>query len=104
MEQEQTILAEILFEFRTIFRWVLSGLIQAFFIVCWVLIQWGVNEYIITRFSLAGIDGMLLSIFQWVFAITTLAPILFFTVQLLVTMTMRTYSNIRQIIKRELDK
>lgn len=104
MEKQPTIIGDTLVEFGAVFRWVLSGFIQAFFIVCWVLTQWAINEYVINRFALAGTDRVLLNIFQWIFAITTLAPILFFTVQFLVAMAMRTYSSIRDTVRQELDK
>lgn len=104
MEQEPPILQEAFSEFKTVLRWVLSGLIEAFFVVCWVLIQWIVNKYVITQFTLEGIDAHLLEVFQWIFAISTLAPIVFFLLQLIVTMAVRTYGSIRQVIKKELSK
>lgn len=99
-ESEPTILADAASELSYVIRWVLSGLIQATFIICWVLIQWGVNKYIITPFNVYGVDGLVLKTAQWIFAIATLAPIVFFLVQLLVTMYVRTRNRIREELKK----
>ena len=104
MEEGSNILNDALLELRTIFRWVLSGLIQAIFIVCWVVTQWGVNEFVIKVFALESTDGILLTIVQWGFAILTLAPILFYVIQSLVTMTIRTYRGIRQVVREGVDQ
>lgn len=88
-------------EFHTVFRWVLSGLIEAFFIVCWVLIQWLLNKYILEPFALSGIDKITLTIAQWGFAIATLAPIIFFTAKLVFTMAIRTFREITKDLSNE---
>src|SRR5262245_39258659 len=96
MRQEPNILAEATEEFITVVRWVLSGFIQAFFIICWVIIQWAVNEYVIVRFRVTGIDERVLIIAQLLFAIATISPIVFFLIQLLITMALRTWRFIRK--------
>lgn len=101
MGEEPTLLEDTLVELRTIIRWILSGLIEALFIICWVLTQWIVNELIISRFRISGeVDKTVLTIAQWLFAIATLTPILFFLVQLIVTMSVRTYRYIRKELKK----
>jgi hypothetical protein len=55
------------------FRWGLAGLIDGFFLVFWVAIQFGVN-WAISLLPLSGIDQWVLIAFQVLFAITTVAP------------------------------
>lgn len=100
--EDENVLKEASVEFQTILRWILSGLIQALFIVCWVVIQWVVNRYIVIPYGadFTGIDRIVLIISQWIFGITTLAPIVFFVVRLLVTMGVRTYRDIQGEIRK----
>lgn len=101
MNDKLKILADVPDEFLLVFRWILSGIIQALFIALWVLVQWSVNKYIITQFQVGGTDKNVLFIAQWLFAIATLIPMLLFLVKLLVTMTLRTYREIRQEFQKE---
>jgi len=94
-EEEAPILESAWGEFLTVFRWVLFGIVEAFFLACWVLTQYVVNEYVISRFEVNGIDAIVLTIAQWLFGIATLAPILFRIIKLLGTLSIRTYRAIR---------
>lgn len=82
-------------ELQIVLRWVMSGLIEALFLSCWVIIQWGVNEYVVSRFSVNGIDATVLTIAQWLFGLATLSPIVFRIVRLIVIMAIRTFRDIR---------
>ncbi len=45
-----------------------SLVIDSLFLVLWIIAQWAVNEYIVQRFILGGIDQWMLEVFQKVFA------------------------------------
>ena len=52
-----------------------SMIINSVFLILWIAIQWGVNRFI-EWLQPAGLDLVLLWIFQGIFAVTTLMPIL----------------------------
>jgi hypothetical protein len=56
---------------------IVSTLITSLFLGIWVAVQWGVN-YLIGLLQLSGIDSIVLSAFQVIFAVTTLYPIIVF--------------------------
>ena len=51
-------------------------LIDSVFLVAWLLIQYCVNKYIVSKFQLAGIDLVVMLVFQVIFAVSTVAPVL----------------------------
>jgi hypothetical protein len=61
-------------EFYFFFLQIASTLITAIFLIVWVAIQWGVN-HLIGMLHLSGIDQTILWIFQGIFGVTTLIPI-----------------------------
>lgn len=87
----ETVLKNSTSEFWTVISWMASGINQALFIIVWVILQWAVNEYIIVPFGVQGIDKVVLYYAQLIFAISTLGPIAFYMVQLLVTLAIRTW-------------
>ena len=56
--------------------WIISGIIEAFFIAVWILTQWLVSKYVVSQFEVDGIDKLVLHIAQWLFAALTLIPLL----------------------------
>jgi len=60
-------------------KWTISGLIDSAFLALWVLIQWFVNDKVIANLKLSGVDKWVLLIFQIIFAISTLAPVIVYT-------------------------
>ena len=70
---------ELKSELRTFSIWGISSLIDSGFLAIWVLIQWFVNEQVISKLELSGLDGWVLSAFQIIFAISTLAPVAIYT-------------------------
>lgn len=58
-------------------RIILAELINAFFLVVWVLLQWGLHAFL-AQFPLEGLEGMMVSIFKYLFAFATLVPIVVF--------------------------
>jgi hypothetical protein len=55
----------------------LTGLINSLYLVLWAAIQWFTNR-LLERYTLIGMDAVVLAIFQVLFAITTvIAPCLY---------------------------
>lgn len=54
--------------------WAITSIIDGLFIIIWVVIQYGVGR-VINALKLDGIDRIVLYIFQFLFAISTLAPV-----------------------------
>jgi len=55
--------------------WAVSSLIDSAFLALWVTIQWLVSNKVVTPLILTGIDQLSLTVFQILFAISTLAPV-----------------------------
>ena len=91
MAEEPPVLESITEELQTAAQWVASGIIEGLFITCWVLTQWLLNEYVITRYRMEGVDAWTLTVAQWLFGIATLLPIGFRLIRLFGTMAIRTY-------------
>lgn len=51
-------------------------LIDSVFLVLWLLIQFFVNSVFISKYQLTGIDFWVMLIFQVIFAVSTVAPVL----------------------------
>ncbi len=66
---------EIKSETATFLRWAISGAIDSVFLIVWVFTQWLTNN-IINSLNLSGIDKWVLIIFQVLFAISTLTPVI----------------------------
>lgn len=77
MKNEGEVLKEASKEVKIFVKWGVSSLLDGVFIGFWLLIQWVVQR-LIESFPPAGIDLWLLRVFQVLFAITTLAPIIGF--------------------------
>ena len=67
-------------EAKAYFSWLLFSLLDAGFVVLWVLLQWAVNR-VLGLFSLEGIDAIVLKVFQVIFAASTLVPIFYHIAQ-----------------------
>ena len=57
----------------------LSIVIDSFFLGLWVVIQYVLSNRILSFFILAGIDKVVLKSLKYVFAFTTLIPVLLYT-------------------------
>jgi len=64
--------------FRVYSVWTLSSIMDSTFLAAWVALQWIVNEYVIKNLGLRGVDYWMLLIFQVIFAISTLIPIIIY--------------------------
>lgn len=78
--------------------WTVSSLIDSAFLALWVTIQWIVSSKVITPLRLTGIDRLILTIFQILFAISTLAPIAITIYRDIRIMLLRTQRKIRSEI------
>jgi hypothetical protein len=76
-------------------QWAIGSLIDAFFLFLWVIIQWLLNIFIVPL-RLNSFDNLVLSIFQVLFAISTLAPIAITIYQNIRIKLLRTQRKIRQ--------
>ena len=60
---------------KTFLIWGLSSFIDLLFLTLWVVAQW-LSHYLISLFPLTGFDNYIVAIFQVIFGISTLIPIL----------------------------
>lgn len=94
---------EVSDEVKVFIRWIISSLLDASFLIVWIYLQWLVDKFT-DRFPLDNIDEVQLSIFRILFAITTLAPIIFYIIRDISVMYIRTRQKIRDIRKAEEDE
>lgn len=83
--------------------WTLTGLMDSLFLIIWVIAQ-HITAVIINFFKLTGVDANTLNIFQIMFAASTLIPILIWMVKDIVIILIRSWSEIKQILKQERTK
>lgn len=91
--------AELRGTLRLFTVWAVSSLIDSAFLALWVAIQWIVNSIIITPLVLYGIDKFVLTVFQVLFAISTLAPVAITIYRDVIIMMLRTRRRIRNEIE-----
>lgn len=78
----------ILAESKLRLRWLASSMLDAVFVVLWILLQWGAN-YIVEFFELSGLAHWASVLIRLSFAITPAVPI-----------SIHIYKNIRIMIMR----
>ena len=89
---------EILSDLKIFFKWIVSSLLDASFLILWVYMQQFASQ-IINQFTLEEIDKIQLSIFQILFAVTTLVPIIayvFIDITKLYFQAKRNYQSLRK--------
>jgi hypothetical protein len=79
--------------------WTVTSLIDSSFLALWVIIQWILNNQVIIPLKLTGIDQFVLIIFQVLFALSTLAPVVITIYRDIRIMLLRTQRKIRGEIK-----
>ena len=79
--------------------WTVTSLIDTSFLALWVAIQWIINNKVIVPLELTGLDHIVLTIFQILFAISTLAPVGITIYRDIRIMLLRTQRRIRSEIK-----
>ncbi len=68
---------ELADQLKTFSIWIVSSIIDGIFLALWVLVQWAVNKFI-ENLELSGIDVWVFHGFQFLLAITTLAPVVLY--------------------------
>ncbi len=91
--------AELKDTLRLFIIWTISSLIDAAFLALWITVQWAVNNTVVTPLKLTGIDKVVLTIFQILFAVSTLAPVAITIYRDILIMMLRTNRKIRREIK-----
>jgi hypothetical protein len=91
--------AELRDTLRLFTIWTVSSLIDSAFLALWVSVQWIVNKKVVTPLGLTGIDKFVLTIFQVLFAVSTLAPVAITIYRDIRIMLLRTNRRIRSEIK-----
>lgn len=94
------VLREARAEFLVISRWVLSGIIETFFIACLLVTQWLLEKYGTSQFQAKGVTEFILRFAEVMFAIALMVPITMYTIQTVVTVILRTYRGIQKEIER----
>jgi hypothetical protein len=79
--------------------WALTSLIDSSFLALWVAIQWLINNKVVVPLRLTGLDNLVLSIFQILFAISTLSPVAITIYRDIRIMLLRTQKRIRKEIE-----
>jgi hypothetical protein len=79
--------------------WTVSSLIDSAFLALWITVQWAVNRLVVAPLILTGIDSIVLTIFQILFAISTLAPVAITIYRDIRIMLLRTNRKIRKEMK-----
>ena len=96
MNSELNSLTELIDTIKLISSWLISTIFDSVFLALWIVIQWVVNNLIIKPLELSGIDSLVLYLFQFMFAISTLAPVAITIYRNITIMLLRTQKNIRQ--------
>jgi hypothetical protein len=92
--------AELKDTLRLFIIWTASSMIDSAFLALWVATQWVVNNKVVTPLVLTGIDKVVLTIFQVLFAISTLAPVVITIYKDIRIMLLRTNRKIRNETNR----
>ena len=79
--------------------WGVTSLIDSLFLALWIVIQWIMYTKVITPLELSGIDKLVLAGFQFLFAISTLAPVAITIYRDIRIMLIRTQRKIRDEIE-----
>ena len=79
--------------------WTVTSLVDSAFLAVWVAVQWAVNNKVVTPLMPTGIDRLVFTILQVLFAIATLAPIIIIIYRDILIMLLRTNRKIRKEIQ-----
>lgn len=87
-------LQETLSGLRMFFKWTISSFMDGVFVALWALIQYSFNQ-VIQYFPLQGVDVWVFRCFQFLFAITTVAPVVIYIYEDIMIMSYRTAKRVR---------
>lgn len=79
--------------------WAVVSIINSLFLALWISVQWLVSSRVITPLRPTGIPSLVLSMFQVLFAISTLAPVIITIYRDIRIMLLRTQRSIRREIE-----
>lgn len=79
--------------------WGVTTLVDSLFLALWVTVQWLVDTFVVHPLMLTGLPNLVLSIFQILFAISTLAPVAITIYRDIRIMLLRTQRRIRREIE-----
>lgn len=79
--------------------WGVTTLVDSLFLALWVAVQWLVDSYVVLPLRLTGLSNLVLSLFQILFAISTLAPVAITIYRDIRIMLLRTQRRIRREIE-----
>ena len=82
-------------QFEAFHHMAVSSLADSAFLALWVAVQWIVNNKVVVPLKLTGIDNIVLTIFQVLFAVSTLAPVAITIYRDIRIMLLRTNRRIR---------
>ena len=80
--------------------WALSSIFDTLFLTVWVACQWLVATYVVSPLRLTGMDSLVLTVFQILFSVSTLSPVVMTTYRDMRLGWLRTQRQIRH----EMDK
>lgn len=86
-------------QLKILSKWIISSLIDSGFLAIWVFLQWLVNTKLIANLELSGIDRWVRQVFEVLFAISTLAPVVIYIYVDIRVMLLRA----RKTIQREIE-
>lgn len=90
-----TMRKEVVSSLESRLTWWVTGLIDTVFLVAWAALQYSFN-FIVEKIHLTGVNQFVALTFQFLFAITTLAPPVFWIYKDIRIMLIRTQIEIQQ--------
>ena len=70
---------------------------DSFLLAVWAVSTWFINTHILEKLELSGsIEQAMLSVFQWIFATSTLIPVLAYTIVDICKVIKHTWNQIRK--------
>ena len=67
---------------------------DAVFLIIWIILQSLVSKFIIEPYKLTGVDVFTLNIFQYAFALSTIAPIMIYIYKDIIIMVIKAQNRI----------
>jgi hypothetical protein len=90
---------EIIDHIKPLLVWTVTGLIDSVFIILWVVVQY-LTDRLVEPFKLTGINNIQFVIFQILFAISTLLPLLLWIFKDIIIMGIQVQTQIKQALQQ----
>ncbi len=101
MTEKESWLDEVGTDLRTFTVWGICGLIDSSFLILWVATQWGTSK-VLSQIAIEGIDIAVFYVFQILFALSTLAPVMMYIYGNITIYWIRTKKQIESEKRRQL--